>query len=114
MKTANLQSIKARNADTITELHARVRIARLQAKFHFQAAQKELKHARKVAATIKKLAAEQIALKQSIKGPPKAKKPARPDTRALVVSADGLHTNLEIPAAHQVIRTPFGDRLAAN
>lgn len=113
MKTANLQSIKARNADTITAFHKQVKEARKHAKTHFQAAQKELKFARKLSATIKKLAAEQVVLKQTIKGPPKAKKPAKPDTRPLALDTGDDTLAASTRNQWQVIETPFGERLGA-
>lgn len=81
MSKSNLQSLKSKNAVTITKLHADVKKRRAMARGAFKAALENLKEARKLTGTIKKLARQQITIKKDLKGPAKAKKAPKPDSR---------------------------------
>ncbi len=74
MKTQHLQSLQHRNAVEITKLHEKIKHTRAHASSLYKAAQHEIKKAQKLTATIKKLAANQVAIKKDIKGPPKQKR----------------------------------------
>lgn len=86
MKTQHLQSLQHRNASAITAAHENVKQARKDAAIHYRLAQEHIKHAQRLTKAIKKLAANQVAIKKDIKGPPKQKRSAKPDSRKLGVT----------------------------
>lgn len=88
MKASNLQSLKNSNAVAITQLHKEVLAKKDYAKSRFahanaliERAHEELAKARKMTARIKKLSANQVAIKADIKGAPKRPKAKKPDSR---------------------------------
>lgn len=92
MKTSQLQASKARNANTITILHSHVAARRATAKVLFEAARFELREAARSTDKIKSLARQQVTIKRDLKGPAKAKREAKVDTR---------------PAAHPKVGAAF-------
>lgn len=84
MKTQYLQSMQHRNASTITAAHANVKQARKDAAIHYRLAQEHIKHAQRLTKIIKKLAANQVAIKKDIKGGKVSRiKVKKPDSREL-------------------------------
>jgi hypothetical protein len=81
MKTSTKQSRKQSNARTITNLHYDVSHARSLAATFYQMAKESRDDARAMTKEIKKLASQQVQLKRELKGPPKAKRPAKADSR---------------------------------
>lgn len=98
MKTSQLQSIKAANAVTITTLHKNVAARRRRARGLFEAAYAELKAARKGTVTIKKLASQQVTIKATLRGAPKAKKPAKADSRIAAPAPATVTTHPKVGA----------------
>lgn len=88
MSKSNLQSLKAKNAVTITTLHKHIKARRTAAKKLFAEAYSQLKAARKETATVKKLAGQQISIKRDLKGPPKAKRAPKADSRIVAVAVN--------------------------
>lgn len=82
MKTQHLQSMQHHNAAYITVAHVLVKDHKKQAAALFKQAKAALKEARRLTETIKKRAANQVAIKKDIKGSaPKRVRVKKPDTR---------------------------------
>lgn len=85
MKTQHLQSLQHHNAAYITIAHMQVKAHKETASKWFKLAKAELKEARRITETIKKRAANQVAIKKDIKGSaPKRARAKRPDSRVVL------------------------------
>lgn len=104
MKTQHLQSLQHHNAAYITIAHAQVKAIKANATKLFKQAKAELKEARRLTETIKKRAANQVAIKKDIKGTavkrPRVKKPdSRPKLTHEAIFQHMEHMAMPLPVA---------------
>ena len=92
MRISTKQSRKSINAQRITQMHADVARQKQTAVTLYRLAKESIADARAITAHIKALAKEQIALKKELKGPAKAKRATKADTRTYntVLAAEQL------------------------
>lgn len=86
MRNSTKQSRKSTNAQRITAMHADVKRQKQTAATLFRLAQESLQTAREITAGIKALAKEQVVLKQELKGPPRAPRAKKADSRVVEVT----------------------------
>ncbi len=88
MKTSTKQSRKSLTAQRITTLHANIKRSKATAATLFGLALSARQDARDMTKEVGDLAQAQRQLKRELKGPPKAKRPAKADTRK--AAPDGI------------------------